>query len=235
MSLNKDRIAVDNETVILKDSIKILNESLNYYALQKEIENTAKKIYDERNKYEQTRNYTNLVITIIMAVISIFSILYASKFAVLSKLQYKEQIEKFKRDVNKKAKNEIDNFITALNDKASSQVFEFEHEFLKKIVELRAAFYYDFGMKFLIAENVEPALIFFKALYKSNNYRFDDVCFHLAECYEKLEENDKACKYLNEAKLNTKDKNKLYAIDKKILAFGCDKFEDIENDDNPNN
>ena len=215
--------SLEKEIIALKRENKIINDSLISLNISEKTEEIANKVYDERHKLEPIMNWTNFVITIIMAVISILALFFSARFFVMSKLEYKQKINKFKKEANEKASKEIDNFHKSLLQKLDKEVGKSEKEFSKKLIELRAAFYYEFGMKFLNENNIEPAIEFFNVLYKSKGYRYDDVCYHLSECNVKNGNTDDACKLLYEAKSNTKDKTKLFAIDKLIKKIKCDK------------
>jgi tetratricopeptide (TPR) repeat protein len=119
--------------------------------------------------------------------------------------------DRFEKVVTKemeKAKEEIKSL-----QEASQKELEFLEDRIGKGVakvtkEARAKTYYDLAVSLEDDEKFDVALTFLKPLYKSNNYRLRDVCFHMGTCYKYLNEPQQALKFFEEAKNIAEEKGK---------------------------
>jgi len=226
---------VDSLQSIIKQSeirfIK-LDKKFSETEILKEFERITEEAYNRKYQIsDMAINTTKWLATIVLGILAIVLSGAGFYYSKMSNKIYNEKITEFKSAIDKR-------FI--------SEVSKIEIDFSNKLRVTLAAFYYQNGMSLLRKNSYDLAVEYFEILYKSKNYRFDDVVYHIAECYlfvaninpdkllsgkqkvkitgYNLSNIQTACKYLAEAKENTTDSNKLKAINTLLRELDCGKL-----------
>jgi tetratricopeptide (TPR) repeat protein len=180
-------------------------EAISEFQQLKTIENSV----DEYLKMKHARNELTIntilwLCAIILALLTFLSVLTGFYYFVISKAKFNDEVEKFNKAVNKIISDEI---------------VKVEEDFENNLLIYRASFYYNTGVRFINEKEFESAYYFFSVLYKSKGYRFDDVCYHLGVCCYNLGRKNEAIDFFNEAKKQSTDSSKIYAIEKTLIEY----------------